>query len=349
MKTGKLYTIMTKFLHTADLHIGKSRTFPDYLERQISMLDKIFETAESNGTKTVLMAGDIFESKNIKWNEQRAFMERLFHYDANGFRTIICNGNHDELATGVSHMWLPQMINDFGGLSNTIIVDGETRLVKLPDMHVGVIPVVHNNLSTADLSSEVKKLYDRADESLPFVMMLHATISGCSTDSGISLSGGPRIPRDCDFVSYWALGDIHKCQQMADRAWYSGAPMQHDFGDLRPKGILIVEADKDADPKVELIELEGIKPLITITELPEKWPENCYIRYMGPMESIIELPANVVKTQAAKIEEKQESESEELVFGDSLTEGLVDFLHSKGIEEELQQEAVRWIEEKYCK
>ena len=338
-----------KFLHTADLHIGKSRTFPDYLERQIKMLDGIYQTAEAQGTKIVLMAGDIFESKNIKWVEQKAFIERLFIYDANGFTTIVCNGNHDELAAGSSHLWLPQMINDFGGLSNTVVIDGESRLVKLPDMHIGVIPVVHKNLTTAELSEEVKALYGRADQSLPFVMMLHVTVSGCNTDSGVSLSGGPRIPSDCDFVDYWALGDIHKCQQMADKAWYSGAPMQHDFGDKMPKGILIVDIEKGGEPTVELVELPGIKPLITLTEVPEVWPEDSYIRYIGPMESIIDLPSNVVRAEGPRVEVSETEESKELEFGDSLVEGLTEFLTMKGISEELQQEAIQWIEEKYCK
>ena len=342
---------MPKFIHTADLHVGKSRTLPDYLERQELMIEGIFKAADANGTKTVLMAGDIFESKNIRWSEQKAFMERLFAHDAKGHTTVLCNGNHDELATGISHMWLPSLINDFGGLSNTTIVDGESRLVKLPDMHIGVIPVVYNSMSTKDLSDAVAKLYEKADDDLPFVMMIHATITGCTTDTGVSLSGGPRIPKDCDFVDYWALGDIHKSQQMSDKAWYSGAPIQHDFGDLQPKGVLVVTVEKGEEPQVELVELEGIKPLITVREVPEKWPTECYIRYLGPMEGIIDLPENVIKTQGVVHVEDDEEEPQtvQVEFSDSLTEGLPEFLHAKGVTQELQEEAVKWVQEKYVK
>jgi DNA repair exonuclease SbcCD nuclease subunit len=342
---------VAKFIHTADLHVGKSRTLPDYLERQELMLDGIFKAAESNGTKTVLMAGDIFESKNIRWSEQKAFMERLFAHDALGHTTVLCNGNHDELVTGVSHMWLPSLINDFGGLANTTIVDGESRLVKLPDMHIGVIPVVHNNMSTKDLSDAVAKLYEKASDELPFVMMIHATITGCTTDTGVSLSGGPRIPKDCGFVDYWALGDIHKSQQMSDKAWYSGAPIQHDFGDIQPKGVLVVTVEKGEEPQVELVELEGIKPLVTLTEAPEEWPSNCYIRYLGPLEGIIDLPENVVKADGVVSvdDDGEEPQTVQVEFSDSVTEGLSEYLHSKGITRELQEEAVKWVQEKYVK
>jgi DNA repair exonuclease SbcCD nuclease subunit len=316
------------------------------------MLEGIFKSAKANDTTTVLMAGDIFESKNIRWNEQQAFMEFLFANDAGGLTTVLCNGNHDELMTGVSHMWLPSLINDFGGLSNTTIVDGEARLVKLPDMHVGVIPVVHNNLSTKELSSAVAKLYERADDELPFVMMLHATITGCIAETGMSLTGGPRIPKDCDFVDYWALGDIHKSQQMADKAWYSGAPIQHDFGDSQPKGVLVVTVEKGEEPQVELVELEGIKPLVTLTEVPDEWPTDCHIRYLGPLEGIIDLPENVIKCEGVfpdEEEDEEESQPVHVQFGDSLTEGLPEFLHAKGVTVESQEAGVKWVQEKYVK
>ena len=111
-----------RFLHTADLHIGKSRTLPDYLERQELMLDGIYKTAGDNDIDVVLMAGDIFESKNIRWNEQQMFLEKLFKYDALGFTTVVCNGNHDELASGHSPLWLPAMIATNGGLKNTHVL-----------------------------------------------------------------------------------------------------------------------------------------------------------------------------------------------------------------------------------
>lgn len=315
------------------------------------MLDGIYKVARDREIKTVLMAGDIYESKNIRWNEQKAFMERLFRYDSEGFTTVICNGNHDELAAGASHMWLPSLIAEFGGLKNTIVVDGESAVVDLPDMTIGVIPVVPRNMTTDALSHAVNKLYGETAANKPFVVMLHATIRGSDTDVGWSPGNGPRIPKDCDFVSYWACGDIHKSQQLSDRAWYSGAPIQHDFGDLQPKGVLVVDIQEDSDPNVELVELEGIKPLVTITEVPEKWPTDCYIRYLGPLESLMELPENVVKTEGVVPEDKDQEEERpiEVEFGDSLTEGLPEFLHTKGIPAELQEDAVKWVQERYCK
>jgi exonuclease SbcD len=346
---------MIKFIHTADLHIGKSRTLPDYLERQELMLDGIYKVAEDNGTKLVLMAGDIFESKNIKWNEQQLFISKLIEYDSKGFTTVVCNGNHDELATGVSHMWLPDMIAKSGGMKNTHVIDGEPRRINLPELEIAVIPVVNNNMTTSELEDLVGRLAGEVDRdpenTKPFVVMLHATISGANTDIGYNISGGPRIP-DLSYVDYWAVGDIHRSQEIGHNAWYSGSPIQHDFGDTQPKGVLVVDIEKDATPQTELVELEGIKPLVTITELPEEWPTDCYIRYLGPLESIRELPENVIKTEGVAPEAVDGEEAEgpvQMEFTDSLTEGLTDFLHTKGLPAEQQEAGVLWVQEKYVK
>jgi len=342
---------MVKLIHTADLHIGKSRTLPDYLERQEIMLDGIYKVAEARGTKLVLMAGDIFESKNIKWEEQQLFMEKLFEYDAKGFFTVLCNGNHDELATGVSHMWLPAMVQKAGGLNNTYVIDTEPQVIRLPEVEIAVIPVVNNNMTTGELEDEVSRLHRDLHPTKPFVVMLHATITGSNTDIGYSITGGPRIP-DLHFVDYWAVGDIHRSQEIGHNAWYSGSPIQHNFGDAQPKGVLVVAVEKDETPTTELVELEGIKPLVTITEKPDEWPTDCYIRYIGPMEGIMDLPDNVIKTEGVAPEAAEEGEEEgpvQMEFSDSLTEGLTDFLHTKGIAAELQEEGVLWVTEKYVK
>jgi len=341
---------MVKFLHTADLHIGKSRTLPDYLDRQSAMLDGIYKAARNEDINIVLMAGDIFESKNIRWTEQKLFIEKLFQFDSEGFITIVANGNHDELAAGYSHMWLPAMIAANGGLRNTYIVDGEPQLVELDDIELAVIPVVHHNMSTKELQAKVEDMYGQASGSKPFVVMLHATISGANTDIGYNISGGPRIP-DLGFVDYWAVGDIHKSQQIGEKAWYSGAPIQHDFGDAQPKGVLLVEVEMGSEPVTKLLELEGIKPLVTLMEKPEEWPTDCYIRYLGPLEGIIELPGNVIKTCGAAPESKDEEEQEavQVEFTDSLTEGLAEYLNSKGISPEYQEMGLSWVAEKYIK
>jgi len=48
-------------------------------------------------------------------------------------------------------------------------------------------------------------------------------------------------------------------------------------------------------------------------------------------------------------ENEEEEQPVEVEFSDSLTEGLPEFLHAKGVPPELQEEAVRWVQERYAK
>jgi len=165
------------------------------------------------------------------------------------------------------------------------------------------------------------------------VVMMHATISGCSTDTGVSLSGGPRIPKDCDFVDYWALGDIHKMQALNPYAWYSGSPYQTDFGEDRPKGVLIVDTDNPTEPTFH--ELTAAKPFVTLLAVPRLWPEDEYIRLSIAAKDIPEdLPPCVVQVQTLKREtanaadeiyETKEARKERYL------QGMPEYLESQGL------------------
>jgi hypothetical protein len=66
----------------------------------------------------------------------------------------------------------------------------------------------------------------------------------------------------------------------------------------------------------------------------------------------MELPENVIKTEGVAPEAEDEDSEDgpvQMEFTDSLTEGLTDFLHTKGVSADLQEEGVRWVQEKYVK
>ena len=50
-----------KFLHLADLHIGKSLGDFDFIEDQKFILNQILESAEKNHIHAILIAGDVYD------------------------------------------------------------------------------------------------------------------------------------------------------------------------------------------------------------------------------------------------------------------------------------------------
>jgi hypothetical protein len=63
---------------------------------------------------------------------------------------------------------------------------------------------------------------------------------------------------------------MHICQQITERAWYSGSPHQTRFDELPGKGVLIVDTDGRGDP--EFVPVPSI-PLVILDKEPDKWPQ----------------------------------------------------------------------------
>ena len=95
---------------------------------------------------------------------------------------------------------------------------------------------------------------------------------------GASLGGGERsaqtymdyavgavaFPAHADYV---ALGHLHRTQQIAGAApiWYSGSPLQVDFGEVEgPSSVLLVTADRKSPAVVRPVAVAGGRRLRTL-------------------------------------------------------------------------------------
>jgi hypothetical protein len=135
----------------------------------------------------------------------------------------------------------------------------------------------------------------------PIVVVLHEQVAGITMDSGFEpekSSSRIRLKPHAD-VAYWALGDIHKMQSVLPNAWYSGAPHQVNFGEVLPKGVLVVSTKKPTEPKFVPI---NSRPLLSLTELPKDVPTDAYIQ-LRPTKPLgrVTLPPNVTLHPSAHL------------------------------------------------
>src|SRR5581483_1329555 len=68
-------------------------------------------------------------------------------------------------------------------------------------------------------------------------------------------------------LHYVALGHVHRTQQIGGAApiWYSGSPLQVDFGDVEPEGsVLVVEATPSTPAQVRKVAVSGARRLRTL-------------------------------------------------------------------------------------
>ena len=109
------------------------------------------------------------------------------------------------------------------------------------------------------------------------IAISHAFVYGATTGGGERESHimGYDIPPQAfpGHLTYVALGHLHRQQRVPAPApvWYSGSPMQLDFGEVGDdKGVLLVEAEAGKPASVEGIPIESGTRLIQVTGTMEQ-------------------------------------------------------------------------------
>lgn len=341
-----------KILHTADLHVGDSRNLPGYLERQRAMLYWLTEQAVHHDVDALLIAGDIFDAKHVLPRERDLFQEWLLDNDRASrdaeFITVMINGNHDEIESGYTHLHGPKRLMQRGVLTHTCVVELHARCLEVkPGLHVACMP--YAGYKGGELSTAVRafrrvldlKAEKTGEPPRYFVVMAHEALAGAYNETGTHKAKGPvidpSIPEGQDGVTYWALGDIHKpYQQMAPNAWYSGSPIQHEFGDVSPeRGALLVDLDDPCNPT--RLQVEKVVPLVTLYDRPDVWPTDAIVRFEGTAEEIADthFPGNVVAFKPlVEVEDRARQTVAIDLAGYALLDGLDDVLAEQSVPRE---------------
>lgn len=272
-----------KFIHTSDWHIGASTKIPDYLKRQSDVIDHIFSLAETSGIKTVVVAGDLFETDTPSANERDILLSKLITYDAMGFEILMIPGNHDlSDMTGYTSIHYLCILNDLGVFRNSLVCENTRFHISSDTLFVLMVhlPGQFNNEIARVLS-----LLSHNSLGLPYnkvVLVAHETIRGSVSDTRfrIQQESAPKIEfgeeiKFTDFT-YMALGDIHIHQMVGPKSFYCGAPLQIKFGDQYPKGVLIVDTDKPETP--EFVPIPSRQLVVIDASHANSIPEDAHVK-----------------------------------------------------------------------
>lgn len=277
-----------KILHTSDWHIGRRIRGRDRGDEHRAVLDEIVMLTADQAVDLTLVAGDIFDASSptpvaeeIAWRALLGLAEVA--------PVIVLAGNHDSAARLDAVAPLLEM--------GRITVVGAPRppseggVVDLPDIgvRVAVLPFVSQrgivkaeeimgsdpDEHAGDYQERVRRLIDTLTSGMnPETVNLlagHLTVFGAETGGGERQAHifGYAIPSALfpGHLSYVALGHLHRQQKIphAGSVWYSGSPLQLDFGEVEDrKGVLLVEASPGLPAKVTTIPLEEGKRLLTM-------------------------------------------------------------------------------------
>lgn len=234
---------MVKFLHCADLHLDSPFASKQFLSPNIlkdvensayESFKSIVDLALREEVDFMLICGDLFDAENrtlkaevfLKQQFERLNKEQIFVY--------VIHGNHDPLSDSLISDW-PQNVTVFSNqveTYQTITKNGEK--------------VYLHGFSYQQNESYENKIddYPTSDShSVINIGLLHGTYS----KSGVSDRYTEFRLEDLNskLYHYWALGHIHKRDQLNDLAQihYPGNIQGRHFNEQGEKGCLIVEGD----------------------------------------------------------------------------------------------------------
>ncbi len=233
-----------KFIHTADLHLGKPFTGmgdkgDELRAAQFDTLDKIMELAKSENVDFILIAGDLFDSNEVRRQTVSKAGKILGGIDP--IPVLILPGTHDVLNEGsVYHSEALQLVPNI----KVFGVDGRT--IKVGDA------AIHGRANDTKQGG-VRPLSElEPDPDAAFnVAVLHASIEieGKSSPEDYLLSIEELASSGMDYI---ALGHWHSKSEFtsgATNAWYSGAPepTKYDEGDGAGQVLVVELTDGGAD------------------------------------------------------------------------------------------------------
>ena len=277
-----------RFLHTADLHIGKRVNEFSMLEDQEYILRQILKTADKEQVEAVLIAGDVYDKQVPSAEAVRLFDWFLTQLNSRKLPVFVIGGNHDS----VERLSFGAQIMEESGVYLTQSYDGKVVPVRLEDeygpVNLWMLPflkpaMVKRFFPEQDIVTYQDALetvignmeLNREERNLLFAhQFVTGAVTGGSEDSVEVFVGGVEnvdasVFADFDYV---ALGHIHRAQSAGgERIRYSGTPLKYSFSEIRhEKSVTIAELKEKGSLTVHQ---EPLKPLHDMREIRGSYEE----------------------------------------------------------------------------
>jgi len=246
-----------KFLHTADLHIGKKLFECSLLEEQRYILKQIYDIACENKVDAVLIAGDVYDRAVPSTEAVELLDDFLTELIKANIQVLMISGNHDS----PQRVAFADRILEKQGLYIAGDYDGELKSVTLEDEEGTVTFVCMPFVKPATVGCSTQaEAVEKMLSGVPmvfslnsrYVLLTHYFVLGehgespelSDSETDVNVGGLDGVPASLfSAFSYVALGHIHKPQHIGDRnVYYSGSPLKYSFSEARgEKSINLVE------------------------------------------------------------------------------------------------------------
>lgn len=257
-----------RFLHTGDLHLGKTVNDFSMIADQRHILGQITDMVKKEAAEALVIAGDVYDRAIPPAEAVTLLDDFLTQMVQLGVPVLMISGNHDspervsfaEEILKEKGVYIAGIYKD--GLKKISFFDeyGEVTFVLLPFIKPAVVSARTNGEAVEKLlAAEEKK------EGTRRVLVSHFFVTDCGREPELSdgettihVGGLDNVEASFfDGFDYVALGHIHKPQRIGEKqVYYAGAPLAYSFSEAgRQKTVNLVEIKGEGDITVKQLPL----------------------------------------------------------------------------------------------
>lgn len=272
-----------KFLHTGDLHLGKTLNGFDLIEDQRYILDQILDIAEKESVDGVLIAGDVYDKSVPSEAATKLLDQFLIRLAKKEIKVFMVSGNHDSddrlnygSALFASNQIFISAVFD-GTLHKQNFADGDAEI------DIYMLPFVKASQVRHYFPDEDIKSYDDAvrliigntpiDKNHKNILVAHQFVAGRGEDPALagsesigtqSVGTVEKIGYDCfDDFDYVALGHIHSPQRVGrEEIRYAGSPLKYSLSEANnEKSVTLITISAGERVEMELVPLKPMRDM----------------------------------------------------------------------------------------
>lgn len=276
-----------RILHTSDWHVGRTIRGRSRADEHREVLAEIAAIADRERVDSVLVAGDVFDHAAPTPESEQIVYRGLLDL-AQVAPVVVVSGNHDHprrltavaplldlgRVTVVSSVVRPEDggVVEVGGLRVAALPWTSRRSIVTADQLMEKDAFEHNLEFSARMGRVIKALCAPMSVETVNILVGHVMVHGAEmvgSERAVHTVFEYSVPTSAlpGSLSYVALGHLHRQQRVPAPApvWYSGSPLQLDFGETEDeKGVLVIEAEPGLPVTVNQVRLTAGRRLVRL-------------------------------------------------------------------------------------
>jgi exonuclease SbcD len=258
-----------KFVHAADLHLDSPFSGITYINERVAerlreatfrTFDRIVDLCLEHAVAFLLVAGDVYDSKDRSLRAQLRFRDGLSRLSQVGIPTFVVHGNHDPMDSRLATIKWPERVYVFSGEEVSCIpVERAGRVIA------HVYGISH---PTRDIRRNLAIEFPQRIDSPFAIGLLHCNVGG-------NTGHEPYAPCTIDDLNksgmdYWALGHVHNHGILSHEKptiVYAGNPQGRHPAELGPRGCYLVEVGAGGHCTPKFIPTDNVRWLLNTVDI----------------------------------------------------------------------------------